>query len=295
VILSSDGPFRQTLEDRGVTCRVETLGGFASGQTKSAGGRGLLRAVPEGIGLARRLAQRLRSVDVVYSNTAKALMIGAVAARWANRPLIHHLHDIIDPAHFSALNRLLLVNAANLGARRVIANSAATAAAFVAAGGREALVTIIPNGFDPDRFAEPASEVVATVRKEFGLPVGRGGISSRLCRIWQADLVEGAGYFLESLARIPEAVGVIVGAALFTGEDRAFEDSLRKRAAQPDLAGRVFFMGFRDDVNSVMHAVDVVVHCSTRAEPFGRVIVEALLCGKPVIAARDGGAAEIAD
>lgn len=38
---------------------------------------------------------------------------------------------------------------------------------------------------------------------------------------------------------------------------------------------------------------DVVVHASVHAEPFGRVIVEGMLAGKPVIASHAGGAAEI--
>ena len=42
-----------------------------------------------------------------------------------------------------------------------------------------------------------------------------------------------------------------------------------------------------------MKMVDVVVHASTAPEPFGRVIVEGLLAGKPVVASAEGGAAEI--
>ena len=42
-----------------------------------------------------------------------------------------------------------------------------------------------------------------------------------------------------------------------------------------------------------MHAVDVVVHTSTAPEPFGRVIVEGMLSGRPVIATAGGGPEEI--
>ena len=43
----------------------------------------------------------------------------------------------------------------------------------------------------------------------------------------------------------------------------------------------------------MMSAVDIVAHTSTSPEPFGRVIVEAMLARKPVIATAAGGAAEI--
>jgi glycosyltransferase involved in cell wall biosynthesis len=42
-----------------------------------------------------------------------------------------------------------------------------------------------------------------------------------------------------------------------------------------------------------MAACDLVTHTSTAPEPFGRVIVEAMLCGTPVIAAGAGGATEL--
>ena len=44
-----------------------------------------------------------------------------------------------------------------------------------------------------------------------------------------------------------------------------------------------------------MRALDVVVHASTEPEPFGLVIAEAMACGRPVIASRAGGAAEIVE
>jgi glycosyltransferase involved in cell wall biosynthesis len=40
---------------------------------------------------------------------------------------------------------------------------------------------------------------------------------------------------------------------------------------------RVYFLGFRGDIPSLMRMVDTVVHSSTSLEPFGRVIVEDIL------------------
>jgi glycosyltransferase involved in cell wall biosynthesis len=53
------------------------------------------------------------------------------------------------------------------------------------------------------------------------------------------------------------------------------------------------FIGFQADVLPYLEAVDVVVNCSISPEPFGRVIVEAQLAGKPVIATKGGGPSEI--
>jgi glycosyltransferase involved in cell wall biosynthesis len=55
----------------------------------------------------------------------------------------------------------------------------------------------------------------------------------------------------------------------------------------------VHFIGFRDDLPLWYRMADLVVNASSSPEPFGRVIVEGMLSGKPVIATRGGGAGEI--
>ena len=85
---------------------------------------------------------------------------------------------------------------------------------------------------------------------------------------------------------------VIVGGVHRAGE------ALRRRAAGRDCAAlglgdRVHLVGFRDDIPDVMNAWDVVVHASVRPEPFGRVILEGMLLGKPVMATAAGGVPEL--
>src|SRR4051812_6736193 len=53
------------------------------------------------------------------------------------------------------------------------------------------------------------------------------------------------------------------------------------------------FVPFQARVEAVYRALDVVVHASTRPEPFGLTIAEAMACGRPLVAARAGGAAEL--
>jgi glycosyltransferase involved in cell wall biosynthesis len=102
---------------------------------------------------------------------------------------------------------------------------------------------------------------------------------------------KGQDIAIAALQAIPAARLLLIGAPLF-GEE-AFEQALRAEAAASGVADRVHFLGFRRDVPALMSGADVVLHCSTEEEPFGRVIVEALLVGTPVIATRGGGASEI--
>ena len=68
---------------------------------------------------------------------------------------------------------------------------------------------------------------------------------------------------------------------------------MRDLAGRQGLEGRVGFLGFQEDPAEAFRALDVVVHASTRPEPFGLTIVEAMACAKPVVAAAAGGAAEL--
>jgi glycosyltransferase involved in cell wall biosynthesis len=88
----------------------------------------------------------------------------------------------------------------------------------------------------------------------------------------------------------PNAVALIVGGAHRSG--RRYADELRAFVAEHALGQNVVFTGTRDDVGDVMNCMDVVAHTSVRGEPFGRVIIEGMCVGKPVVATRAGGVPE---
>ncbi len=59
------------------------------------------------------------------------------------------------------------------------------------------------------------------------------------------------------------------------------------------LNPHVGFVDFQPDPSQIYPALDIVVHASTRPEPFGLTIIEAMACGRAVIATAAGGAAEL--
>ena len=288
VALFQDGEFRTALEKAGVKTHVHKLSDEAAAVDKQAGWRSVLGIIPAIVDLVLQIAQTARAFDVVYANTAKALIIGGPAARLAGRRLVFHLHDIISDGHFSRLNQRALIGCANACASSVIANSEATKAAFIASGGRAALCVVVPNGFHIPEQRTPA-EAVRALRTELQIPQDAWTVlmAGRLAP-WKGQHV-----LLEALRSVPGVHAVLLGDALFTDEDRRYAQQLHAAAEEPALAGRIHFAGFKTETLPYFDMADTVVHASVHAEPFGRVIVEGMLAGKPVIATRAGGAAEI--
>ena len=284
VALFEDGPFRLALQQQGVDVHILDSGDLARVRRESSLLSGL-GTIPAFLRLRKQVARLARSVDVVYANSMKSLLVAAVARR-RGQPLVWHLRDILSDAHFSPSLRRLVVAVANRMVSAVIANSHATADAFVAAGGNPAKLTVVYDGVSETAFAPIGPAALDLLRHSIA-PAGRPliGVFSRISP-WK-----GQDILLEALSAIPGADLVIVGDALF-GEHQ-FADQLKRRASQPDLAGRVHFLGFRQDVPAIMQCVDIVAHTSVAPEPFGLVILEGMLAGKPVIASRGGGAIEI--
>ena len=287
IALLEDGPFATALEDRGVRV-ILIAGGSALRRLKKTSAFPGVGPLFAAVRMARALARAGREFDVLYANSPKSFLVAALAGRIARKPVVWHLRDILGQGHFSAANVRAVVLAANWSAVRVVANSRATADAFVAAGGRASLVTVVHNGIDPAPFDALAPETRAAVRAELGIPgdVFLVGCFSRL-HPWKGQTV-----LLDAVARMPGVHALVVGGALFSGE-APYEAELRARAELPSFAGRVHMLGARDDVPRLLAACDVVVHASVLAEPFGRVLVEAMLAGRPIVATRAGGVPEV--
>jgi glycosyltransferase involved in cell wall biosynthesis len=285
VLLLAEGPFREELQRRGMPVDVDALG--ASAAVRKSGGLPSIAAVFDVIGAARRLARRARDFDVIYANSQKAFVVSAIAGRISGRRVVWHLRDILGPPHFSGPNVRVAVWLANRHASVVIANSRATAEAFVAAGGKATLVRVVHNGIDSAPFDAISDAAARTLRREAGAHEGM----PLVVHVGRFHPWKGQQVLLRALALEPRAQAWIVGAPLF-GEE-AFAAELRALATSLGLDSRVRFLGLRDDVPALLKAADIVVHSSIYPEPFGRVVVEGMLAGRPLIAADAGGVTEI--
>ncbi len=284
--LFADGSFKHLLQQNNIP--VEVLKNQAIAVRKESNLIQGLTSLGQLIPLITKVVKKAREYNLIYANTQKALVVGAIASFFSRRPLVYHLHDILSTEHFSQTNLRIAVNFANRFASLIIANSQASKTAFIKAGGRRDIVEVVYNGFESKNYQTNESDI-KQLRQNLELQ-GKivVGHFSRLAP-WKGQHV-----LIDALAKCPPQVTVIlVGDALF-GEQN-YVQQLHQQVAKLGLENRVKFLGFRSDIPQLMAACDLVAHTSTFPEPFGRVIVEAMLCGTPVIAAKAGGAIELVE
>jgi glycosyltransferase involved in cell wall biosynthesis len=286
VALFSRGPLEAALHAKNISFTVlDNLGGTFNVRREDGALRAML-AIPRMIGLARKIARISKEYDLIYANSQKAFVVSALATSLVRKPIIWHLRDILNSQHFSSFNRWIVRFLANVFAKRVIANSIATGDAFIQAGGNKAKLIVIPDAIDHKPFEEIRIEHVAALRRELqldGVPII--GYFSRISP-WKGHTL-----VLEAMESLPDVHCLFVGAPLF-GE-QAYEDELLRTVKKLGLENRVHFLGFRSDIPELMRVVDIVVHVPLAPEPFGRILVEAMLAKRPIIATREGGALEI--
>lgn len=276
VILFEDGPFADRLRALGLPVDVVPIPGAIGASTRERMRIGGALRIPA---VALKVARivRERRAALLYTNSMKAHLIGAFAARLAGVRCVMHFHDVVDGAARTALR-----SAARLASRERIACSRLVSERIGLAPTRVIYAPLELAAYDalPDR---------AVARAALQLPDDDLPVVTIVGRI---NRWKGHDRFLRIAARVNAEIParfVIVGTPIFRDAD--FLPELQARAAEAPLRGRVSFVPWLDDVRVAYAATDVNCNCSTQ-EPFGRTVVEAAAAGVPTVCFDDSGAAE---
>ena len=175
--------------------------------------------------------------------------------------------------------RRQIVRAAE-NAAAVIAVSQALKDALAALGVDPQKVTVLRNGVDLERFA-PRDR--AALREKLGLT------GSVWLTVGHLVELKGVHIAIAALARVPDVTLLIAG--------RGPEDcKLRNQVTQLGLQARVRFLGAiaHAQLCEYYNAADALIHASSR-EGMPNVVLEAMACGTPVVAAPFASASEVLD
>lgn len=227
-------------------------------------------------------AFRRDRVRIVYlNNDANCNVAAALGARLAGLPIVLHARG------FHADTRATRWVLGQLD--HCIAVSHAVRKELLGLGLAPEKCTVVAEGLDLAQFHPQVA--APTLRQELGLgendPVVTlvGGLID-----WKGQdvLLDAAPAIL---AARPDAWILIVGSAY--GKDNRFAEDITRRVADPALRGRVRLLGARKDIPQILSISSVVLHASTKPEPFGRTFLEGMALGKPTIASNEGGPLDV--
>jgi glycosyltransferase involved in cell wall biosynthesis len=296
VLVPIDGPLVSQLQELGIPVEVAHAPAALLKGSQQEGH--LWTAAPAITGLAEWSREiechpylRPENRAVVYTIGFKAHLAAALAH---TRPLVWHLHEF-PPKRTGGVWRTLC----RVLPDALIVNSQAVAAAWHgwlapnesphpghASHGKP--TTVVLNGVDLDLFRpRPPTR---WIHRALSIPPDRKliGMPAVLVR-WKGH-TEVLQAFRTIQDEFPDADLVFVGGSIYdTVEARQFGAELERILE----GGRVHLLPFQTDIELVYPEFAFTVHYSLRPEPFGRVILESMASGIPVIAANEGGPSEI--
>jgi glycosyltransferase involved in cell wall biosynthesis len=225
--------------------------------------------------------------DVVYINQPYDALFGGLLARVLGCELVCHLR--LPPGDFCKQWKV--------GLRRVsrfIAISEQTRREYVAAGFPEQQISLVYNAVDPDLYRRVATHKFRSA----------AGISPAAFVVGYAGRIDREKGLETLLSGFAKSLGSEGAKLLIAGQPvcprdadeplSEYLDELKAYARSLGIAEHVHWVGHISDLPEFYSSCDVTVLPTSKfSEPFGRVLIESMLCETPVIGSRIGGIPEV--
>ncbi|HQP92273.1 MAG TPA: glycosyltransferase family 4 protein, partial [Candidatus Omnitrophota bacterium] len=226
--------------------------------------------------------------EIVHTHNSKAGFIGRMAAKIAGIPvIIHTVHGFSFHDRENVFLKQIYILFEKLAARW------ADKIIFVATPLKEWAIKLgieqapqygfIPDGIEISKFA--SAEGTERLRNQFGFS-RNDLIVGVVAKLW-----EGKGH-MEVLAAANSIIREVPNARFLFVGDGPLRKKIEKEVLEKKLDRFVCLAGFRNDIPEITSILDVALLASS-FEGLGRVLLEAMICGKPVVATRVGGIPEI--
>ncbi|MBN1844168.1 MAG: glycosyltransferase family 4 protein [Sedimentisphaerales bacterium] len=254
--------------------------------------------------------------DIVHTHSAKAGILGrraayllrqrraasccgrvsrVQAARLATcgRPrIVHTIHGLAFHPYQSGLLNRGYIAAERWAARRtdvlICVAQAMTDQSLAAGVGQPGQYTRVLSGLETEMFLRgPAPERLSQIRRELDIPA-EAVVLVKVARLFD---LKGHEYVIEAARRVVSEQRNVVWLFVGDGSRRA---ALERQIAAAGLRDHFRLVGLvpPERVAELLHASDILVHCSLR-EGLARALPQALLCGRPVISFDVDGAREV--
>ena len=225
-------------------------------------------------------------VDIVQTTLFWADIIGTVVAKLAKVPVVLSWETVThdgNPYHYKWQRRAGYWFAMHFVDRVVAVSNEIKESLIRCRGLSEDMIQVIHYGVDLEKFFPNGTS--SQFKEKLGFNNGEVAIAI----IARLEEVKGHKYFIQAFRRLAQKYQEVSTIFVGIGSQLVYLENMVHEAG---LDGRIRFLGIRKDITEILNAIDIFVLPSIAGEGLPNVVLEAMACGKPVIATTVGGTAE---
>ena len=220
----------------------------------------------------------MTTVDIIHANSSRE-DLGALLAQKYHKPIIWHLREFGDLDYPCYSYRRDYVRFMDNAATEFIAISDAVREHWVKKGLSAERIVRIYNGVDTN-----------VQQKDYRKKNNDGIV--RFLIIGFLSEAKGQHELISAIGLLPESIKGTIQLDIVGGYNSSYFALLKATVGKMGLENTIHFLGYDKDIANKVWRYDCGFMCS-RSEGFGRVTVEYMMAGLPVIASDSGANSEI--
>ena len=278
VVLPERGKLDDFLNKKDITVSYHELGVL---RKKYLNPLGLINRLVTNIKAIKFLSNYIiiRSIDLVYTNTS-TILCGGIAAKKNDVPSLFHIHEIPTGNKFYEFFSGKIINK--------ISNKVLTVSNSVKSHWLK---------YIDDKKIERIYNGIIFEKTDSLKKLDRNQDDFVIISVARLIPYKGHGYLIdiadELIKKSTKFKFLILGDTLSSYV--SYEKSVKQKVKDLGLENQIKFLGFRNDVSSILKQSDLFIHSAISPDPLPTVLFESLYNNLPTAATNLGGAIEILD